>query len=95
MTPEVLRTLGIERYKVSHLIYHFLRSEAGYSGARLARELGCSTANVSKTITGVYHSGMVLDALRVLGVPEAYLFDPRKQDEPEPLSIKLRKVANG
>lgn len=95
MTPEILRNLGAQRSKVSHLIYHHLRSEAGYSGARLARELGCSTANVSKTITGVYHSEMVLDALRALGVPEAYLFDPRRQDEPEPLTFKLRKVANG
>lgn len=94
MTPEVLRNLGIERSKVSHLIYHELRQK-GYSGARLARELGCSTANVSKTITGVYHSDMVLDALRELGVPEEYLFDPGKMDVVKPLPKKMRKVADG
>lgn len=95
MTPEVLRKLGIKRSKVSHLIYHFLRSEAGYSGARLAREIGCSNANVSKTITGVYHSIPVLDALRDLGVPEEYLFDPRKQVERKRLTRKQREVAHG
>lgn len=94
MTPEVLRNLGIKRSKVSHLIYHELRQK-GYSGARLARELGCSNPNVSKTITGVYHSDMVLDALHELGVPEAYLFDPRKMDVSKPLSKKTRKVVNG
>lgn len=77
MTPELRRQLGARRAEVSHLILHELRSK-GYSGAALARQLGCSCNNVSRTIIGGAHSPMVLDALRELGIPEEYLFDPRR-----------------
>lgn len=77
MTPEFRRRLGAKRAEVSHIILHEMRVR-GYSGASLAREIGCSGANVSKTISGGGHSTLVLDALRELGVPEAYLFDPRR-----------------
>ena len=77
MTPEIRRRLGAKRAEVSHLILHELRLR-GYTGAALARKLGCSGNNVSRTIIGGAHSPMVLDALRELGVPEEYLFDPRR-----------------
>ena len=77
MTPEIRRQLGAQRAEVSHLITHELRKR-GYTGASLARALGCSANNVSRTIIGGAHSPMVLDALRELGVPEHYLFDPRR-----------------
>ena len=78
MTPEMRRRLGAKRADVSHLIRHELRKR-GYTGAALARELKCSRANVANTITGGSHSPMVLDAMRQIGVPEKYLFDPRRE----------------
>lgn len=39
---------------------------------------GVSKQSVSQTMNGFRHSPRVLDALRELGVPERYLFDPRK-----------------
>lgn len=77
MTPEFRRQLGAQRAEVSHLIRHEMRVR-GYSGRSLARALGCSDVNVSRTISGNTHSRLVLDALRELGVPEQYLFDPRR-----------------
>ncbi|MDR2745695.1 MAG: XRE family transcriptional regulator [Desulfovibrio sp.] len=81
MTPELRRRLGAKRAEVSHIILHEMRVR-GYSGASLARDLGCSGANVSKTISGGGHSPLVLDALRELGVPEEYLCDPRRAAVP-------------
>lgn len=81
MTPEIRRKLGSQRAEVSHLITHELRKR-GYTGASLARTLGCSANNVSRTIIGGAHSPMVLDALREIGVPEEYLFDPRYVSAP-------------
>lgn len=77
MTPEFRRQLGAQRAEVSHLIRHEMRVR-GYSGRSLARAIGCSDVNVSRAISGSGHSPMVLDALRELGVPEEYLFDPRR-----------------
>ena len=84
MTPEIRKILGAKRGKVSHLIQYELRVR-GYNGARLARELKCSENNVSRAINGGGHSPMVLDAMREIGVPEKYLFDPRRHCLPEPL----------
>lgn len=81
MTSEFRRRLGAKRAEVSHIISHEMRVR-GYSGAALARALGCSGANVSRTINGSVHSPLVLDALRELGVPERYLFDPRLAELP-------------
>ena len=50
----------------------------GRSAAVVAYELGISRASVSATILGKNHSARVLDALRSAGVPEKYLFDPRR-----------------
>ena len=77
MTPEFRRRLGAQRAEASHLIRHEMRVR-GYSGRSLARALGCSDVNVSRTVSGNAHSPLVLDALRELGVPEQYLFDPRR-----------------
>lgn len=77
MTPEFRRRLGAKRAEVTHIILHEMRVR-GYSGKSLAQALGCSGANVSRTINGGGHSPLVLDALRELGVPEQYLFDPRR-----------------
>ena len=59
---------------------HEALSRRGTSSAGLARELGVSTSAMSQTITGKNHSSRILDALRDMGVPEEYLFDPRKTD---------------
>lgn len=57
---------------------HEALARRGTSSARLARDLGISTAAMSRTITGKSHSPRILDALRSMGVPEKYLFDPRR-----------------
>lgn len=82
MTPEFRRQLGAQRAEVSHLIRHEMRVR-GYSGRSLARALECSDVLVSRTISGNGHSQRVLDALRELGVPEQYLFDPRRAELPK------------
>lgn len=50
----------------------------GINSRQIARELGVSDEAVSATILGKNHSERVLDALRSAGVPERYLFDPRR-----------------
>ena len=55
----------------------------GMSAAVVAYELGISRASVSATILGKNHSARVLDALRSAGVPEKYLFDPRRVEAAE------------
>ncbi len=77
MTPELKRQLGAQRAKVSYVIRHYIR-QSGYTGDSLAEAIGISGAHVSRTIVGLSHSGAVLDALRDLGVPEEYLYDPRR-----------------
>lgn len=39
---------------------------------------GVSKQSVSRTMNGFCHSPRVLDALRSLGIPERFLFDPRR-----------------
>lgn len=91
MTPEVRRQLGAQRAEVRHLIVHEMRTR-GYTGRALARLLGCSDVNVSRTINGQKHSPRVLDALRSMGVPEQYLFDPRCMGEPAALNLHRNEV---
>lgn len=79
MTPEVRTQLGAQRAMVKHLLVYEMRKR-GHTASSLARELGCSNANVSKVLCGHSHSELVLDALWALGVPEEYLFDPRRVD---------------
>lgn len=77
MTPQVLRSFGEKRGKVSHLIQYELRIR-GWNQAAVARALGYSGVAVGKVINGQGHSEVVLAKLREIGVPEEYLFDPRR-----------------
>lgn len=77
VTHELRKELGSKRGAVKHLIYHEL-GRNNMNGPMLAEKLGCSNANVSNTILGYNHSKLVLDGLRAAGVPEKYLFDPRR-----------------
>lgn len=75
-TPEIRRHLGAQRANVKHLIVHEMRMK-GYTGRAFALEIGVSDNAVFRTLGGQLHSPRVLDALRTLGINEAYLFDPR------------------
>lgn len=68
---------GAHRARCRWRIYEVL-ALAGTSGAGIARQLGLKRASVSKVIAGNGHSPLVLDALREAGVPEKYLYDPRR-----------------
>lgn len=57
---------------------HEALARRGLKSADLARSLGISTSAFSQTLTGKQHSARVLDALREAGVPEKYLYDPRR-----------------
>jgi hypothetical protein len=76
MMSPLRRKLGDKRARVAHLIAHKMRL-CGHTGKSLSRELGYTPTTVYRTIHGELHSPRVLDALRKLGVPEKYLFDPR------------------
>ena len=78
MTPHVMRSFGMKRARVSHLIRYELGIR-GWSQAKVARSLGCSEASVSKAVNGLSNSEDVLKELRKIGVPEKYLFDPHAQ----------------
>ncbi len=69
---------GCRRYQTHRRIRAVL-VEHGLSMAELARRIGVSAEAVSATVRGKRHSPRVLDALRAVGVPEKYLFDPRFQ----------------
>lgn len=73
----ITRECGSKRRKKSLRIYEVLR-EKGLNGKELAKNINVSQQLVSQTITGISHNKKVLDALREIGVPEEYLFDPRK-----------------
>ena len=44
----------------------------------VAEIAGVTPQTVSATLNGFRHSPRVLDALRSFGVPERFLFDPRR-----------------
>jgi hypothetical protein len=75
MTPAMRKMLSTKRAKVSHLILHEMGLR-GYTCESLGRKIGCSGANIHRAIHGVHHSITVLTALRDIGVPEKYLYDP-------------------
>lgn len=76
------RELGAKRCRYSMRIYEILARQ-GISGKDLGVLAGVSQQMVSSVITGRNHSKKVLDALRIAGVPEKYLFDPRKVETEE------------
>lgn len=69
--------LGEQRCFWSMRIHEALRRN-GLSATVIAYELGISRSAVYATILGKNHSFRILDALRDAGVPEKYLFDPRR-----------------
>ena len=72
----ISRWCGAKRCEVSLRIYEVLRSK-GLNGKELAERVGVTRQSVSQVINGTSHSPRVLGALRDVGVPEKYLFDPR------------------
>lgn len=68
---------GQKRCRAAFRIHEAL-AKRGLKSADLARSLGISTSAMSQTLTGKQHSARVLDALREAGVPEKYLYDPRR-----------------
>lgn len=60
------------RYKIRAVL-----DEHDMSMSELARRIGVSAVSVAATVRGKNHSRKVLGALREIGVPEEYLFDPR------------------
>lgn len=76
-SPMLRAACGARRARFRFRIYEAL-ALTGTSGAAIARQLGLQRASVSKVISGNGHSPVVLDALRDAGVPEEYLFDPRR-----------------
>ncbi|WP_347282595.1 helix-turn-helix domain-containing protein [Helicobacter japonicus] len=73
------RWCGAMRCEVSLRIYEILRQK-GLTGKDVAEQIGVSRQSVSQVINGVSHSPKILETLRLLGVPEQYLFDPQKND---------------
>lgn len=76
-TPITRAELGALRCRVAKRIYEALQRKGGTAGL-VADELGISESAVCATVRGCNHSERVLDALRAAGVPEKYLFDPRR-----------------
>lgn len=68
---------GQKRADVKRHIQHLLDVQ-GQSFADVARAAGVSRQTVSATMNGFRHSPRVLEALRQLGIPEEFLFDPRR-----------------
>ena len=68
--------LGSKRCFYSMRIHEALRRN-GRSAAVVAYEIGVSREGMA-SILGKNHSERVLNALRSAGVPEKYLFDPRR-----------------
>ncbi len=69
--------LGSKRCFYSMRIHEALRRN-GRTATVIAYELKVTRSAVSATILGKNHSARILDALRSAGVPEKYLFDPRR-----------------
>lgn len=71
-----LQLYGLSRAQAKRDIQRCLDG-MGKNFADVATEAGVSPQTVSATMNGFRHSPKVLNALRSLGVPERYLFDPR------------------
>ena len=76
-TPLTRAELGAQRCGVAKRIYEALQKKGRTAGI-VADELGIPESAVCATVRGCNHSERVLDALRSAGVPERYLFDPRR-----------------
>lgn len=71
------RDCGLRRYQRRNFIKAAIIS-SGMTQAVLADLVGVSQQAVSATVNGYIHSERVLNKLREIGVPEKFLFDPRK-----------------
>ena len=71
---------GRRRYAARYAIRAIL-DERGLSMSALARTIGVTAETVSATVRGKMHSPKVLTALRSLGVPERFLFDPHEMNK--------------
>lgn len=72
-----LQPYGQGRADAKREIQRILDSK-GKNFVDIAMLAGVSKQTVSATMNGFRHSPRVLDALRIIGVPEQFLFDPRK-----------------
>lgn len=73
------RELGLARYKKRYRILEALEAHKPSMGLQdIADSLGITLQGVRRTFLGDLHSERVLQALRDAGVPEKYLFDPRR-----------------
>ncbi len=75
-SPIIRMQFGAQRSYWSMRIFEHLKRQ-GLCARDLAQQLGISDSAVYATISGRNHSARVLQALREVGVPEKYLFDPR------------------
>lgn len=74
------RTLGLARYKMRWRILEALEAQKPSLGLQdIADRVDISYQAVRRTFLGDLHSQRVLQAFRDAGVPEKYLFDPRRQ----------------
>lgn len=74
---ELNRRCGTERARMRWRIREEL-DRRGLCFKSLAAQIGVCHQAVAKTVSGMIHSERVLEALREIGVPEKYLFDPRR-----------------
>lgn len=77
MNLEQRQLLGARRGRMRFRIREALDLN-NTSAKQVAKSLGISHQAVLRTIQGHCHSERVLNALRAAGVPERYLFDPRR-----------------
>lgn len=57
--------------------------DAGLNYINIAERAGLSRQTVCATVNGHCHSVKVLEELRKAGVPERFLFDPRRVEQAE------------
>ncbi|EGY23933.1 hypothetical protein DA2_3767 [Desulfovibrio sp. A2] len=74
---ETRRACGAARARVRFRIRDVLERQH-LTMTALAEQIGVCNQAVSNTVNGRLHSPKVLQALRDVGVPEKYLFDPAK-----------------
>ena len=75
-TPMSREECARRRYQARYKIREILDAH-DLSMREIGRRIGVSGEAVSATVKGRMHSAKVLEALRDVGVPERYLFDPR------------------
>ncbi len=74
------RLLGYSRYRMRYRILEALEAQNPPLGLQdIAERLGLSYQAVRRAFRGETHSERILQAFRDAGVPEKYLFDPRRR----------------